>query len=155
MVMNRWLRICKYLAMRILLAMIIAGFLGIQNAAAQQVVWEESSWRNIEKAAEAQQKPIFLYVYAPYCEICKHMQTVLNGDTLGPYLSQTFVTAKMDSDNLSNNIRLSNWGITIIPSYLVFDPKGKKIGLFAGEPTASSLKEALMQTMSPDSLLGK
>lgn len=86
------------------------------------------NWKDVQKIAKVKQKPIFIFVAGAYCHLSKELLTdVFSKKEVGDYLNRQFVCMKMDPQPMSNHLRLSNWGITNVPSMIYLAPDGKRI----------------------------
>src|SRR5207249_2850841 len=83
-------------------------------------------WSDCEQQAKIRNKPIFIFIGASYCNISARMNNIFRQKEVGAVLNENFVCNKM-STGIVNNFRASNWGVTNVPTYLFFSPKGKLV----------------------------
>jgi len=98
---------------------------GSKAASTRFMEWK---WSDVEHQAELRNKPIFVFVGATYCNISARMIFTFRNKEVGAVLNENFICNKMFSDDgILNNLRASNWGVTTVPTYLFFTPKGKLV----------------------------
>ncbi len=121
------------------------------SAAAQQgPALPSVAWTDLEtavKTAKAQNKPVFVKVYADWCGYCHKMDATTFRDAgVVAKLNSQFVPAKLNGES-SKKISLgkgslteSQWamqqGVEGFPALVVLDPKGRTIVLYPGFMTA-------------------
>jgi len=93
----------------------------------------------LDKAA-ANQKPIFVDVYADWCLPCKQMDKfVFTNDNLAKYLNDNFINYKMDSDGNQGDMIKAVYGVQILPSLIFLDNQGELLKLKEGYMDAKIL----------------
>jgi len=108
------------------------------------------NWTDLEsaiKTAKAQNKPVFVKVYADWCGYCHKMDATTFRDAgVVAKLNSQFVSAKLNGES-SKKISLGKgslteyqWamqqGVEGFPALVVLDPKGRTIVLYPGFMTA-------------------
>jgi thioredoxin-related protein len=86
-----------------LLAVIVAasllGGLGLSVPAHAQMTIPPQSFEDVITEAQAQDKPILVEIYAPWCPYCQRMQeNVYSNETVRDYLDETFTYVRLNSD---------------------------------------------------------
>jgi len=93
----------------------------------------------LDKAA-ANQKPIFVDVYADWCLPCKQMDKhVFTNDKLARYLNDNFINYKMDSDGNQGDMIKAVYSVQMLPSLIFLDNEGELIKLKEGYVNAEIL----------------
>lgn len=103
--------------------------LGISAAADAQVRFLDSSTDAVRKEAIAQDKLVFIDLYATWCGPCKAMERdVFSKKEVGDFMDEYFVAAKYDIDKPTGKALAGKHGIRSIPTYLVFQYRGRPAG---------------------------
>lgn len=112
---------------------------------AEEVKWVE--WNEAQTLADAQGKPIMVFVYAKWCHLCKRMDTkVFTNEEVSAMLNEHFIPVKFDAEfpgELKKNgetfksmellAELSDNQFMGIPAYLFLpEEPGKKARLEGG-----------------------
>jgi len=64
---------------------------------AEEVKWY--AWNEAQVLAEAQDKPIMVFVYASWCHLCKRMDTkVFTNEEVASMLNENFIPVKLDAE---------------------------------------------------------
>jgi thiol:disulfide interchange protein len=64
---------------------------------AEDVKWY--SWNEAQALAEAQNKPVMVFVYASWCHLCKRMDTkVFTNEEVAVMLNEHFIPVKLDAE---------------------------------------------------------
>jgi len=112
---------------------------------AEEVKWYD--WNEAQTLAEAQNKPIMVFVYASWCHICQRMDTKVFTDAkVASFLNNNYIPVKLDAEFSGELLKEGNTYTAMkllaeitddqfrgIPAY-VFIPKksNKKSTLVAG-----------------------
>ena len=93
--------------------------------------------------ADKMHKPVFINFYAPWIESCDRMdQQVFTNDVVAGYFNQHFINYKVNAGDSAPGSRLADmYGVTVFPSLLFLDGKGKIMFRHEGYATASQLLE--------------
>ena len=87
---------------RLLALLVAAGLLGgvvLSGPAHAQMKVPPRSFEDIISEAQAQNKPILVEIYAPWCPYCQRMQkNVYSNETVRTYLDETFTYVRLNSD---------------------------------------------------------
>lgn len=111
--------------------------LGISAAADAQVRFLDSSTDAVRKEAIAQDKLVFIDLYATWCGPCKAMERdVFSKKEVGDFMDEYFVAAKYDIDKPTGKALAGKHGIRSIPTYLVFNTEGDLLGKITGSMPA-------------------
>lgn len=117
--------------------------LGISAAADAQVRFLDSSTDAVRKEAIAQDKLVFIDLYATWCGPCKAMERdVFSKKEVGDFMDEYFVAAKYDIDKPTGKALAGKHGIRSIPTYLVFNTEGDLLGKITGSMPAEEFTAA-------------
>ena len=121
--------------------------LGISAAADAQVRFLDSSTDAVRKEAIAQDKLVFIDLYATWCGPCKAMERdVFSKKEVGDFMDEYFVAAKYDIDKPTGKALAGKHGVRSIPTYLVFNTKGDLLGKITGSMPAEEFTACLLYT---------
>ena len=123
--------------------------LGISAAADAQVRFLDSSTDAVRKEAIAQDKLVFIDLYATWCGPCKAMERdVFSKKEVGDFMDEYFVAAKYDIDKPTGKALAGKHGIRSIPTYLVFNTEGDLLGKITGSMPAEEFTAALRKIIA-------
>ena len=123
--------------------------LGISAAADAQVRFLDSSTDAVRKEAIAQDKLVFIDLYATWCGPCKAMERdVFSKKEVGDFMDEYFVAAKYDIDKPAGKALAGKHGIRSIATYLVFNTEGDLLGKITGSMPAEEFTAALRKIIA-------
>ena len=113
--------------------------LGISAAADAQVRFLDSSTDAVRKEAIAQDKLVFIDLYATWCGPCKAMERdVFSKKEVGDFMDEYFVAAKYDIDKPTGKALAG----------LVFNTEGDLLGKITGSMPAEEFTAALRKIIA-------
>lgn len=87
---------------RVLAVLVAVGLLGgllAPSATQAQIKIPPRSFESALEQAQAQDKPLLIEIYAPWCPYCQRMQEdVYSDETVRDYLDETFTYVRLNSD---------------------------------------------------------
>ncbi len=91
--------------------------------------------------ADKMHKPVFIDFYSPWIESCKRMDlTVFTQSDLASYFNQNFINYKVNIGGPAADQHLADlYGVTIYPTLIFLDGKGKVMQRHEGPASASEL----------------
>jgi thioredoxin-related protein len=93
----------------IILAVGLLGSGGLPGAAHAQMKIPPQSFEDVIAEAQAQDNPILVEIYAPWCPYCQRMQADVYADeTVREYLDETFTYVRLNSDTTAGTHRYRN-----------------------------------------------
>lgn len=125
------------------------------QTSSQEIRWLD--WSEAEKALHAKAKPVFLYLYAPWCEPCKRMeQTTLKDTAIIRQIQKHYIPVRFDAESrdliiwneedyafefargrIIHSLALKYMqGLPVYPSFALIGHDRTTIGMFNGvQPT--------------------
>ena len=115
---------------------------------------QSGNLRTVFDLAKAQNKPVFLEVYAPTCHVCSAFTPTFNLPQVGNYFNQNFISYKLDITTPEGTAFLNKQGLYILstPTLLFFDKDVKLLHInILGENnnSGSALIEAGTKALNP------
>lgn len=99
---------------------------GLAWKQATSILFCTESFRDAVYKAREHDQLIFIYVGSENCDICERLKRVFSNEQVSEYYNEHFVNIKIDPENIRNNVRLTNWGVSKVPT-MIFMNKRKKI----------------------------
>ena len=98
-----------------------------------QISFMETTWDKVLAEAKAQDKLVFIDVYATWCGPCKMMdKDVFAQAEVADYHNATFINAKFDSDTEIGGAVARQFGVTALPTFLYVDADGNLVARTLG-----------------------
>ncbi|MFI3258833.1 MAG: thioredoxin family protein [Rikenellaceae bacterium] len=117
------------------LALIVACATSSQLLA--QITFHEGGTTALYEKAESEKKLIFIDLYASWCPPCKAMERdVFSRKDVGEFMSKSFVCAKYSVDESIGKSLANQYGVSSIPTYLIFNTDGDLVGRKMGSMSA-------------------
>jgi thioredoxin-like negative regulator of GroEL len=110
----------------------------------REIPWIEDDWSSASRRAQAENKPVFADMWAPWCHTCLSMQeTVFKDPSLHPYLDR-FVWLAADTDKEENAELVSKVEMNMWPTFFVLDgADGSVQASFAGGASVAQIRAFL------------
>ena len=87
----------------------------------------KSDWKEAVAKATKEKKYLFIDAYTVWCNPCKWMDTnVYNSKKAEDYFGEKFISIKMDMEKDEGLFLKDKYKVEAYPTYLFFDPTGKK-----------------------------
>lgn len=100
----------------------------------------EGSWDEAIKLAQAENKIIFLDIYASWCGPCKLLKkTTFSDENVGKYFNERFISVELDGEKGTGKELAQKYEIKGYPSLLFLDKDGDVIIQTAGYYQSSEL----------------
>ena len=110
-----------------LLTILILLFIGKTYAQKGTAFLQTGNLRTVFELAKAQNKNVFLEVYAPTCHVCNAFKPTFELPQVGNYYNQNFISYKLDITTPEGTAFLNKQGLYILstPTLLFFDKEVK------------------------------
>ena len=106
----------------------------------QGIIFQNKTWANILKTAQAENKYIFIDAYADYCLPCKAMEKeAFREASVADFFNSHFVNYKMDIEASTNDYLVQIYQIKELPALLFFNQEGRLIQKIIGKQEAMPL----------------
>lgn len=106
---------------------------------------KDPSWQAVKDRAKAENKYIFVDVFATWCGPCKRMEKeVYTNDSVGDFFNKNFIAVKLQTDQTANDdVYVKSWyndaesilndyAIDAFPSFIFFSPEGAVVDMNQG-----------------------
>jgi len=120
------------------------------------------TWEQVKQKAKAENKYVFLDIYATWCGPCKEMDAnVYTNDSVGNYFNEKFISVKVQMDQTKkDDEQIKKWyddalaiskqyDIRSFPSFLFLNPQGIATDLQIGFQNASELIRIAQSSIAP------
>lgn len=109
--------------------------------------------RTVFDVAKAQNKKVFLEVYAPDCHLCSALEPAFTNSTVAKYYNENFISYKMDMYNMETQAFLKKQKVTMsaTPTLLFYNSDVKiiyQVTLTEQRLTADALLEEAKKALS-------
>jgi thioredoxin-related protein len=108
----------------------------------------EGSFNKAAKTAKRQDKLLFVFIGEATCDICQHTRESFRDPKVADLYDKNFISYHIDPGTMANNIRVSNWGVTEVPTFLYMDSKKNIIFRTKGYQTPQALLENANKALS-------
>ncbi len=124
---------------------------GAFTAGAQTRFADLTLKKAVEQAA-AEQKLVFVDLYAVWCGPCQQMtRVVFPQKELGDYMNAHFVSVKYDIEkDLDGKELKRRYAVRSIPTYFVFDGEGRLVLTFGGGMPADKFLEKMQRIVEKE-----
>lgn len=116
-----------------------------------QVKFEKNEFEKAKEKALAENKFIFIDVYATWCGPCKMLdKNVFSDKSLGQTINENFVGLKIDGDKDENVTTMHKFDIEAFPTLILVDPKTDRKIKLVGYIEIEDLMEEVDYFIHPD-----
>jgi len=121
-----------------------------QHLWAGEINFIDNDWQKARTEAKQQGKYLFVDAYTDWCGWCKVMvKQTFSQDEVAQFMNKSFVPLKLEMEhNYGKNIAMK-YGVSVFPSYLIFNPDGKLVYRMAGYMEAKAFIEKLQLALDP------
>jgi len=98
-------------------------------------------------AARSQGKPLFVFVYADWCQWCEKLEReTLETPQIRQWLADNYMPVAVDFDRQPKLAR--QLGARLVPTIVLITPEGEKLSRFYGFQDAQSMADTLQQVLT-------
>lgn len=99
----------------------------------QGMKFTDGTFAQVLKAAETDDKPIFIDIYTGWCGPCKYLSAnIFPTQEAGEYMNARFINAKFDAEQGEGKVLASRYTVKGYPTMLILNSKGEEIGRLVG-----------------------
>lgn len=106
-----------------------------------------SGWSDMVKVSKAEDKPLFVYIRTKTCHTSKKMDGVFQNEAVAKILTENFVCGQLNPDNPIDNLRVSSWGATGVPTYAFLNSKRRVVLITNGYKAPNEMIELVQRAM--------
>ncbi|MCS4166707.1 MULTISPECIES: thioredoxin family protein [unclassified Sphingobacterium] len=124
---------------------------------------EGLSWKQIKERAQAENKFIFVELFATWCGPCQYMSNeIFPLEQVGQPINQNFISVRVQMDSTeSDNANVKKWyadaraisneyNIQSFPTFLIFNPNGQVVHRIVGASDAPEFVGHVMDGLYPE-----
>lgn len=117
----------------------------------QGIVFEQMTWDAIKEKAKKEGKPIFVDVYASWCEPCKWMEDhTFSEQSVGSFFNEHYISCKMNIDKKEGGEFATEHRVLSYPTLLYFDENGQLVHRLLGSFMPKELIQKSKDALNPE-----
>ena len=115
------------------------------------IAFSQSRWQELLTLAKAENKVIFVDIYATWCGPCKLLKkTTFMNDEVGDFFNSHFINAAFDGEKPEGRLLVQQYGVHSYPTMLFINPDGTIRETAIGYHTSSQLLKRATQVLKID-----
>ena len=119
---------------------------------AEGITFEHISLDEALKKAKAENKPLFIDIYATWCGPCKMLdRDVFIDDDLGTYMNENFINLKLDGEKGDGDVLMTEFDMSAFPTMLYLSADKVELNRIVGYVEANGLLETSKTVIDPTS----
>jgi thioredoxin-related protein len=135
--------------MRFLYLFFLLAFSSI-GIAQNQINWDQSDYQTLIQKSKAENKPIFLMLYASWCPHCAKMKTeVLQDSQVIRFLNQNYICAWQDIDEKEGMAMNTKLKVTSLPTFIFMDSNEIELYRLKGEYKTPEFIAEIQNSLNP------
>ena len=104
----------------------------------------EGTWTEVKSLSRQTDRPIFIDFYADWCVTCAQMdRSVFQDVIIQDSLNTRFLFYKVNVDHFDGMDRVTEFGVTRLPTYVVTDGRGREMDRIEGATTIRDMTDFL------------
>lgn len=116
-----------------ILAFVLTSFKSPELALKNGIIFFKGTWTESLQAAKAEDKFIFLHVYATWCAPCKELKNKTFKDSdVGEYFNKNFINVRIDAEKDEGREIARKYQVTSYPTLFIVDYKGNRVAKTTG-----------------------
>ncbi len=100
------------------------------------VEFREGTLAEAQAEAVAENKYLFVELFATWCGPCRVMERMMATDEVGEFMNPRFVSVRYDVDKATGALLAQTNGVRSIPTCLIIDSEGEVVGRLVGSSSA-------------------
>lgn len=96
------------------------------------VEFREGTLAEAQAEAVAENKYLFVELFATWCGPCRVMERMMATDEVGEFMNPRFVSVRYDVDKATGALLAQANGVRSIPTCLIIDSEGEVVGRLVG-----------------------
>jgi thioredoxin-related protein len=106
-----------------------------------QVTFFTGTWNELFEKAKAENKPVMVFLKLSTCGYCKYTENqIFKRDTAFEYLNENYLCYEVDLKTPEGRKLKNEYDVTMTPSFLFYNSKGKFTRIAEGFHCAAELK---------------
>lgn len=119
--------------MKKFLLVVAFAIVSVVGAAAKGgVEFREGTLAEAQAEAVAENKYLFVELFATWCGPCRVMERMMATDEVGEFMNPRFVSVRYDVDKATGALLAQANGVRSIPTCLIIDSEGEVVGRLVG-----------------------
>lgn len=119
--------------MKKFLLVVAFAIVSVVGAAAKGgVEFRERTLAEAQAEAVAENKYLFVELFATWCGPCRVMERMMATDEVGEFMNPRFVSVRYDVDKATGALLAQANGVRSIPTCLIIDSEGEVVGRLVG-----------------------
>lgn len=119
---------------------------------AEGITFQYISLDEALEKAKAENKPLFIDIYATWCGPCKMLdRDVFIDDDLGAYMNENFINLKLDGEKGDGDVLMTQFDMSAFPTMLYLSADKIELNRIVGYVDANSLLETSKTVIDPTS----
>ena len=116
-----------------LLAFVLTSFKSSETIKKDGIIFFKGTWTEALQAAKAENKYIFLDVYATWCGPCKELKNKTFKDSeVGDYYNKNFINVRIDAEKDEGREIARRYEVNSYPTLFIIDYKGNRVAKTTG-----------------------
>lgn len=113
-----------------------------------QIRFEKGSIEAAQRRAKAEQKLLFIDLYASWCPACHTLnRKVFSKRAVGDWMNERFVALRFDVDREPGRTLARDYEVRSIPTMLIFDERGRLLARTSGGRSADAFLEDMQEIL--------
>lgn len=124
------------------------------GASAEGISFEHITLEAALKKAKAENKPIFIDIYATWCGPCNFLsREVFVTEELGSYMNEHFINLKLDGEEGDGDYLMAEFEVDAYPTMLYLSPDREELNRIVGAASAADILEVSKGVIDPSTTL--
>lgn len=121
---------------------------------AQGIRFRQGTWAAVQAQAQAENKYIFVDVFATWCGPCKYLsEDIFTQKEVGDFFNKHFVNYKIDGEKEEGPLFNLKYNVRAYPTLLYFNPQGELVHKTVGAGSAKKILSYGAAALKPETQL--